>query len=221
MKEVLTRVVDIMKSAAGEDSERRASGYHWIRHGGREAIVAGDYYALYPEDLPVGATIQGVKFGALVHDIGKTICVRNPGIWNVNGWKITPGEWKEIASHVTATINMLAMIQVPEEALDYAAYHHEKLDGSGYFGIKADGLSHPARLAGVVDQLVARCENREYRYGTPQLSFVAAFEDVNSGRGRLFDESILLKVWEMYKHNPFIYQRGYQWVFQNGHLHRT
>lgn len=226
MHEVLSEVVGMMQNVANGEPERRASGYHWIRHGAREAIVVDDYYSAYPHDLPAGATKEGVKFGAIAHDIGKTTCVTNPGIWQVIDWKITPAEWKEIASHVPATIKLLAAYQkdsgivIPTEGFVYAAYHHEKLDGSGYLGIKADALPHSARLAAVIDQIVSRCENREYRYGRPPASFVGAFREVDAGRGTLYDPEILDKVWKLYEDNPLIYSPGNQWIFQNGHLHR-
>lgn len=226
MHEMVRSVVDMMHVAAREDRARWETGFHWIRHGGREAIVVDDYYSANPGDLPAGVQKDGVKFGAIGHDIGKTSCVNDPGIWRVIDWKITKSEWAEIATHVTETVRMFGRYEtqlgvvIPREAYEYAAFHHEKLDGSGYLGLKAGELRHPARLAAVVDQIVSRCENREYRYARSPMSFTEAYEEVNAGRGTLYDADILDKIWELYKNNPYIAEKGYQWIFQNGHLHR-
>lgn len=226
MQEILEQAVEIMRAAAHDEHERWESGYHWIRHGGREALVVDNYYSANPSDLPSGASIDGVKFGAIGHDVGKTICVSNPGIWHVIAWKITKDEWKEIASHVAMTTRLFDEYEktygvvIPTEAYEFATYHHEKLDGSGYFGVQAGGLRHTARLAAVIDQIVSRCENREYRYGRPPLSFLDAFMEVNADRGKLYDAEILDKIWQLYKDNPFIREQGYRWIFQNGHLGR-
>ena len=53
-----------------------------------------------------------------------------------------------------------------EEIRDWAAFHHEKLDGSGYpFGKTAEELSEPERIMACADIYQALVEDRPYKKG--------------------------------------------------------
>jgi HD-GYP domain-containing protein (c-di-GMP phosphodiesterase class II) len=98
--------------------------------------------------------------GAL-HDIGKltieTDILEKPA-------KLTDGEYKRMQFHAYATWEMLRKIEGFEQITEWASYHHEKLDGSGYpFGKTADELSYKSRLMACLDIYQALTENRPYR----------------------------------------------------------
>lgn len=100
--------------------------------------------------------------GAL-HDIGKlaieTDILEKPA-------KLTDGEYKRMQFHAYATWEMLSKIEGFEQITEWASYHHEKLDGTGYpFGKTADELSHKARLMACLDIYQALTESRPYREG--------------------------------------------------------
>jgi HD-GYP domain-containing protein (c-di-GMP phosphodiesterase class II) len=101
--------------------------------------------------------------GAL-HDIGKlaveTDILEKPE-------KLTSGEYKRMQFHAYATWEMLNKVQGFEQITEWASYHHEKLDGSGYpFGKKADELSQKSRLMACLDIYQALTEDRPYRKRT-------------------------------------------------------
>ena len=61
---------------------------------------------------------------------------------------------------------MLRTIEGFENITEWASYHHEKLDGSGYpFGKKAAELGIEARLMACLDIYQALTEDRPYRKG--------------------------------------------------------
>ena len=68
---------------------------------------------------------------------------------------LTEEEKNIIDSHVGTTVEMLRSIRFPERyhnVLEYAASHHEKLDGTGYpRGIKGGMMSIPARVLALAD----------------------------------------------------------------------
>lgn len=83
---------------------------------------------------------------------------------------LTDAERQTINHHVTVSIRMLSSLpfikkwaKVPE----YAAMHHEKLDGSGYpLGVKAGAISLPARILAVADIFEAlTAADRPYKVG--------------------------------------------------------
>lgn len=68
---------------------------------------------------------------------------------------LTNEERKIIENHALVTFKMLGSLPFPKKlksVVEYAAAHHEKLDGTGYpFGLKGEQLSLPARIIAIAD----------------------------------------------------------------------
>jgi HD-GYP domain-containing protein (c-di-GMP phosphodiesterase class II) len=98
-----------------------------------------------------------------LHDLGKLVIsneiLEKPG-------RLTIDEFNEVRSHTYYTYQLLDTIPYFTEIKEWAAYHHERLDGSGYpFHIKGEGLSTGARIMAVADVFTAITEDRPYRLG--------------------------------------------------------
>ena len=81
---------------------------------------------------------------------------------------LNPEERKIIEDHAVHTINMLSKIAFPHKlrnVTEYAAGHHERMDGSGYpRGLKREQLSIPARIVAIADIFEAlTAPDRPYR----------------------------------------------------------
>jgi HD-GYP domain-containing protein (c-di-GMP phosphodiesterase class II) len=81
---------------------------------------------------------------------------------------LNPEERKIIEDHAVHTINMLSQIAFPRSlrnVTEYAAGHHERMDGKGYpRGLKRDQLSIPARMVAIADIFEAlTAPDRPYR----------------------------------------------------------
>ena len=69
-------------------------------------------------------------------------------------------------NHAEVTYYILSQINDFEDIRDWASYHHEKLDGSGYpFGKKGDELTTNERIMACVDIYQALTEKRPYKDG--------------------------------------------------------
>ena len=98
-----------------------------------------------------------------LHDIGK-LAIPN-GILDKPG-KLTKEEMAVMKSHTYFTYSVINTIGGLQQIAEWAAYHHERLDGSGYpFHCKADELSTGARILMVADIFTALAEDRPYRKG--------------------------------------------------------
>lgn len=100
--------------------------------------------------------------GAL-HDIGKLFVhndvLEKPG-------RLDEKEYQYIQSHAYETYRLLQKVEGFEEICDWAAFHHEKLNGKGYpFGKNAEELSHEMRLLACLDIYQALTEDRPYKAG--------------------------------------------------------
>jgi len=73
---------------------------------------------------------------------------------------------------------ILDMVPGFEKIKEWAAYHHECLDGSGYpFGKTDEELSFEARLLAVSDIFAALIEDRPYRPGMKRKQVEAILKD--------------------------------------------
>ena len=102
-------------------------------------------------------------FAGALHDIGKIIVgndiLEKPA-------RLTEEEFAHMKDHAACTYMLLSGIEGMEEIRDWAAFHHEKLDGSGYpFGKTAEELSEPERIMACADIYQALVEDRPYKKG--------------------------------------------------------
>jgi len=99
--------------------------------------------------------------GALVHDVGRVaVPVR---IWNTPG-SLTADDWERVRLHAYHTERVITRSPFLAALAPAAAFHHERLDGSGYHrGAAAAELARPARLIAAADAFHAMTEPRPHR----------------------------------------------------------
>lgn len=96
-----------------------------------------------------------------LHDLGK-MAVPN-SILNKND-KLTREEFAIMRQHTYYTYTILSTIGGIQHIAEWAAFHHEKLDGTGYpFHVSGKDLSINARIMAVADIFTALAEKRPYR----------------------------------------------------------
>ncbi|MCD4829055.1 MAG: PAS domain S-box protein [Candidatus Cloacimonetes bacterium] len=152
-------------------------------HQRRTAFLAAEIaYAL---ELP-RETVQGIYFGALIHDIGKLFI---PGdILNRPG-RITDIEFSLIKTHPQVGYEIIRDIDLPWNLGDMILQHHEHLDGSGYpNGLHGDQICQEARIITVADVVESIASNRPYR---PKLELINALDEITRFRGSYYDPEIV------------------------------
>jgi len=114
--------------------------------------------------------VDFMQIAGNLHDIGK-LAIPNE-ILNKPS-RLNRSEIEIMKSHTYYTYTIINSISGMEEIARWAAYHHEKLDGSGYpFRCKENELSTGARIMAVADIFTALAENRPYRRGMEQKDIV-------------------------------------------------
>ncbi|MCL2633032.1 MAG: HD domain-containing protein [Oscillospiraceae bacterium] len=112
----------------------------------------------------------------LLHDIGKLDV--SVDILHKNG-RLDPDERFEINKHTYYSRKILEQIDGFEEITDYAANHHEKLDGTGYpYRIHGEKLSELERVMSICDVYQALTEERPYRENLPSEKVWAIIDDM-------------------------------------------
>lgn len=109
------------------------------------------------------AEVKLMRVAGLFHDIGK-LAIPN-SILEKTG-KLTDREFAIIKQHPYYTYRILEQIDGFQTIAEWAALHHETLDGSGYpFRVGEDSLHLGSRMVAVADVFTALSENRPYRQG--------------------------------------------------------
>lgn len=130
--------------------------------------------------------LQGVKFAAMIHDIGKisvpSDILSKPG-------KIGKTEFEVVKGHSQTGYELLDKINFPWPISDIVHQHHEKLDGSGYpNGLKDDDILLEAKIISVADTVEAMTAHRPYRAA---LGIDKAIEEITTNKGKLFDSNVV------------------------------
>ena len=142
---------------------------------------------------------QSARIGAagLLHDMGKTRIPRSvldkPG-------RLAEEEMVEVRRHcllgqeaIEALLSSRCPWLTPELqalAAEVALLHHERLDGSGYYGQRE--LSLPVRIVAVADVYDALTHDRPYRRGWPPDVALGYLEQYSLGSAPQFDLSVVL-----------------------------
>jgi len=124
-----------------------------------------------------------MRAAGLFHDLGKLTVPAE--ILDRASRKLTPQEWSIIRAHTYHTFRILNAIGGMPQITEWAAFHHERLDGSGYpFHHEGKDLTLGARIMAVADVFTAVTEDRPYRAGMSREKAVSVLND-EVRRGKL------------------------------------
>jgi putative nucleotidyltransferase with HDIG domain len=127
-----------------------------------------------------------VRWGALLHDIGKMGVPDN--ILHKPG-PLTDVEWVAMKRHPAFAYDLLSPIRYLRLALDIPHYHHEKWDSTGYpDGLKGVQIPLVARIFAVVDVWDALNSDRPYR---PAWTEGKVREHIRASSGTHFDPQVV------------------------------
>lgn len=126
-------------------------------------------------------------FAGALHDIGKLVVsndiLEKPG-------KLTADEFTKMKNHAAATYYVLSQIKGISDVTEWAANHHEKLNGKGYpRGLTADELSFEDQLMACVDIYQALTEKRPYKDGMSHEKTISIMNDM-AAKGELNEKIV-------------------------------
>ncbi|OGR00171.1 MAG: hypothetical protein A2505_03210 [Deltaproteobacteria bacterium RIFOXYD12_FULL_55_16] len=129
--------------------------------------------------------IEGLKFGGMIHDIGK---ISVPAEILSKPGKLTAIEFQLIQQHPETGHQIVADIDFPWPMAQMIVQHHERLDGSGYpAGLKGEEIMLEARILAVADVVEAMSSHRPYR---ASLGMEAALAEIERGSGLQYDAAV-------------------------------
>lgn len=123
-----------------------------------------------------------IEIAGYLHDIGK---INIPLDILEKQSELTPDELRQVREHSYMTGEILSAFSELGEIINWAANHHEKLDGSGYpLHLNQDYLQLPDRIIAIADIFTALTEDRPYRVAMRYQDALQLIEnDVINGAG--------------------------------------
>jgi len=159
----------------------------------RDAYTAGHQKRVADLCLAIGnelglpeQRLEGLRLGAMIHDIGK---ISVPAEMLSIPRRLTEIEYQLIKQHAVSGYEIVKDVEFPWPIATMIWQHHERLDGSGYpQGLKGDQIILEARILSVADVVEAMSSHRPYR---PTLGIDAALDDIRRGRGIIYDPQLV------------------------------
>lgn len=143
-------------------------------------------------------TIQGVYFGAMIHDIGK---ISVPAEILSKPSRLSAAEFELIKSHTSIGFDIMADIDFPWPLAGIVHQHHERIDGSGYpQGLKGDEMLLEAKIIAVADVVEAITSHRPYR---PAMGTDVALDEIKKNKGTLYDPLVADACLELFPNFSF------------------
>jgi len=133
-----------------------------------------------------GASLEHIRRGALLHDIGK---MGIPDAILLKPGPLSEEEWDVMRRHPGIAYDLLSPVTYLRDALEIPWCHHEKWDGTGYpRGLRGEEIPFAARIFAVVDVWDALSNDRPYRRAWP---VARVREHIASLSGTHFDPRII------------------------------
>lgn len=132
-----------------------------------------------------------MRIAGYLHDIGK---LKIPDEVLEKPGKLSDEEYNIIKEHAYYTWVLLKDIEGFEQIAEWAAHHHEKLNGKGYpFHLYQNELSLGARIMTIADIFSALAEDRPYRKGMEKEKVIMILRE-DAQKGFLSDRLVTLLI---------------------------
>ncbi len=146
--------------------------------------------------------VDGVRFGARIHDLGK---IRVPAEILAKPTRLSEIEMQLINAHARSGYEIVKDIEFPWPVAQMVLQHHERCDGSGYpNGLEGEEIVIEARIIAVADVVEAMSSHRPYR---PGLGIEAALNEIEKNRSRAFDAGAADACLRLFRKQRFVFQQ--------------
>jgi putative nucleotidyltransferase with HDIG domain len=149
---------------------------------GHSARVTRLAIALADEMGCAAAEVDGLEFGAMLHDVGK---IDMPAEILTKPAPLNDAEWDVMRTHPQVGYDLVRKLPHLERAADIVLAHHEAFDGSGYPNrLKGNDIPLGARILTIADSYDSMTHPHTQR---PAMPAALAVQEIERCRGSQFD----------------------------------
>ncbi|MBQ7584367.1 MAG: HD domain-containing protein [Lachnospiraceae bacterium] len=143
------------------------------------------FYDYLPSAYQQKLVFENLRYASLFLDVGKLGIPRHiltkPG-------KLTKEEMDLMRRHPEICVKILGPVGSFSMISDWILYHHERVDGKGYHGLKGDEIPLASRIIAIADTYSALTMDRTYR---PTLSYDEAVTELRQAAGTQLDRELV------------------------------
>lgn len=133
------------------------------------------FYKYLPKSIKKDINPVSLEYAALMHDVGKLGVPES--ILNKPA-KLDEGEWAVMRQHPKVGVRILRPLRTFDKISDWILYHHERVDGNGYYLIKKENIPVAARIIAIVDTYSAITMRRSYKKPRTHEDAIEIIKDV-------------------------------------------
>lgn len=179
---VKSKTKDIAESLIGMIEARDANLDGHSLHVMEIAMLIYDYL---PYKYKKTIRCENLRYAALFLDVGKlgipSKVINKPG-------KLETDEWDIIKKHADIGVQVLKQIRSFDNISDWILYHHERIDGNGYHGLKGNEIPLASRIIAIADTYSAIVMVRSYK---PSRSYDDAIGSLKIAAGSQLDKELV------------------------------
>ena len=128
--------------------------------------------------------IDRLRWAARLHDLGK---VAVDAAVLAKPRSLDAREWEAVRRHPRLSARLLQRFRFTSAEARSVELHHERMDGTGYYGVAGDDLPLAAHVLAVADSFDAMTTDRPYRRG---LTKEAALAEIERNAGTQFHPAV-------------------------------
>ena len=116
-----------------------------------------------------------LEYAALMHDVGK---LGVPESILLKPAKLTDDEWAVMKQHPQNGVKLLRQLKSFENITPWILYHHERIDGKGYYGIAEDRIPFASKIIAIADTYSAITMQRSYKPAKTHEQAISIIKEV-------------------------------------------
>lgn len=143
------------------------------------------FYDFLPVNMRLKLNREELEYASLLIDIGKLGIPRD--ILGRKG-KLKSEEWALVRSHPEIGLRILGTIRGFDNISRWILYHHERVDGKGYHGLKGNEIPLASRMIAITDTFSAITMVRAYK---PPMAYEDAITELRLSSGSQLDAELV------------------------------
>ncbi|MDL2313897.1 HD domain-containing protein [Desulfovibrio sp. OttesenSCG-928-C14] len=147
-------------------------------------VIVSAIFDCLPKSLQHRTDKEKLNLAASLHDIGKIVTPSH--VLNKDG-ALNDEEWQIMRQHPSASKALLEGTPFAELG-DWVLYHHERMDGRGYYGLTGEEIPFESRIIAIADTFSAL---RTYRIYRPAQTTTNTIRIMREAAGTQLDSELL------------------------------
>ncbi len=142
-------------------------------------------YDYLPWEMSIQIRKSDLEYASLLFDVGK---YGIPGRIMDKTGKLAGDEWEIIKRHPQTCVDILNSAGNFGRMTDWILYHHERVDGRGYYGLKGEEIPLASRMIALADTYSSITMSRTYK---PTLTHEDAVAELKLAAKTQLDENLV------------------------------